>query len=138
MMKPTSNVQYLPADQLPMYKTKDGKERWHPGFIDPYYNIAGYRSKAGKEYIRQIATSEGVNTIAFIRNVLMHLRRMLIDGQIISELDIVAKDYDEIKKTIEIEPNGEDFNKAAEKSAETMYKDGAVWGLPGLMMEKVS
>ncbi len=100
IMKPASRVAYLPENEQSMYKDKDGKERWHPGFIDPYYNIAGYKSKIGKEYIKKIATNEGINTIAFIRTVLMHLRRMIIDGQIFSEIDIVANDYDEITQTV--------------------------------------
>ncbi len=137
IMKPKSKVTYLSEKEMPMYKDpKTGKERWHPGFIDPYYNIAGYRSQTGKEYIEKIATNEGINTIAFIRVVLMHLRRMMIDGQIFSELDIVSKDYEEIKETIKIVPNGDDFNEAAEESADTMYKNGGVWGLPGLVMEE--
>ena len=136
IMQPTSRVAYLPKNELPMYKDKNGKERWHPGFIDPYYNIAGYRSEIGKEYIEKIATDEGINTIAFIRNVLMHLRRMIIDGQIFSEIDVIAKDYHDIKDTIKIEPDGDDFNQAAKKSADTIYDDGGIWGLPGLMMEK--
>ena len=100
MLKPASRVTYLPEKELPMYKDKNGNERWHAGFIDPYYNIAGYKSKIGKEYIEKIATNEGINTIAFLRVMLMHLRRMIIDGQIFSELDIVARDYDEITQTV--------------------------------------
>ena len=130
IMKPTSKVQYLDGDKIAMYKDpKTGKERWHPGFIDPYYNIAGYRSKIGKEYIEKIATNEGINTIAFIRNVLMHLRRMLIDGQIISEIDIVAKDYKDIKDTITIEPNLENIENAAEQKGKELKEGGLGAGM---------
>ena len=101
IMKPKSRVTYLDEKSMPMYKDpKTGKERWHPGFIDPYYNIAGYKSTIGKEYIKEIATDAGCNTIAFIRVMLMHLRRMIIDGQILSEVDVVARDYDDIAGTI--------------------------------------
>ena len=100
IMKPKSRVTYLDSKSMPMYKDKDGKERWHPGFIDPYYNLAGYKSQIGKEYIEKIATDTGINIIAFIRVMLMHLRRMIIDGQIFSEIDVVAKDYDELLPTI--------------------------------------
>ena len=126
MLKPTSRVQYLDNKKdMPMYKDpKTGKERWHAGFIDPYYNLAGYRSKIGKEYIEKIATNEGINTIAFIRVILMHLRRMIIDGQIFSEIDVIAKDYDEIKETIQIDPEGEDFNEALYEEQDVWYKDG--------------
>ena len=125
MLKPTSRVTYLDEKDMPMYKDpKTGKARWHAGFIDPYYNIAGYRSTIGKEYIEKIATNEGINTIAFIRVMLMHLRRMVIDGQIFSEIDVIAKDYDEIKDTIEIEPEGEDFTEAAAEVGEDYYRDG--------------
>ena len=125
MLQPKSRVTYLSKEEMPMYKDpKTGKERWHPGFIDPYYNIAGYRSKIGKEYIEKIATNEGINTIAFIRVMLMHLRRMIIDGQIFSEIDVIAKDYDEIKETIKIKPDGEDFNEALAETGATEYRDG--------------
>ena len=125
IMQPQSKVAYLSKEEMPMYKDPEtGKERWHPGFIDPYYNIAGYRSKTGKEYIEKIATNEGINTIAFIRVVLMHLRRMIIDGQIFSEVDVVAKDYDEIKESIVITPDGEDFNEDLQDQSQTFYKDG--------------
>lgn len=100
ILKPTSRVTYLSEEEMPMYKDKNGKERWHAGFIDPYYNLAGYRSEIGKEYIKMIATNEGINTIAFIRVLLMHMRRMIIDGLLFSEIDVVAKDYDEISSTI--------------------------------------
>ena len=136
ILKPRSRVTYLSSKELPMYKDKNGNERWHAGFIDPYYNIAGYRSKVGKEYIEKIATNEGHNTIAFIRVLLMHLRRMIIDGEIFSELDVIARDYDKIKETIKIEPDGDDFNQAAKVSADTMYDNGGIFGLPGLMMEQ--
>ena len=128
IMQPKSRVKYV--DNMPMYKDpKTGKERWHPGFIDPYYNIAGYKSKVGKEYIEKIATSEGINTIAFIRVCLMHLRRMIIDGQIFSEIDIVAKDYEDVKDTIFTTVTNEDFNEAMKEDVESgaindVYKDG--------------
>ena len=128
IMQPKSRVKYV--EDMPMYKDpKTGKERWHAGFIDPYYNIAGYKSKVGKEYIEKIATNEGINTIAFIRVCLMHLRRMIIDGQICSEIDVVAKDYENVKDTIYTTVTNEDFNEAMKEDIETgeintFYKDG--------------
>lgn len=101
LLQPSSRVTYLPEKDLPLYKDpKTGKERWHAGFIDPYYNIAGYKSKIGKEYIEKISTNEGANAIAFLRNVLVYLRKMIIDGLIFSEIDIIAKDFDSISKTV--------------------------------------
>ena len=128
IMQPKSRVKYV--EDMPMYKDpKTGKERWHAGFIDPYYNIAGYKSKTGKEYIEKIATNEGINTIAFIRVCLMHLRRMIIDGQICSEIDVVAKDYENVKDTIYTTITNEDINEAMKEDIETgeinnVYKDG--------------
>ena len=52
----------------------------------------------------------------------MHLRRMIIDGQIFSEIDVISKDYDEIKETIKIEPEGEDFNEALAETGATEYR----------------
>ena len=136
MLKPKSRVTYLSEKELPMYKDENGNERWHAGFIDPYYNLAGYRSKIGKEYIEKIATCEGINAIAFIRVMLMHLRRMIIDGEIFSEIDVIAHDYDSIKDTIKVKPDGDDFNEGAKKSSETMYNEGGVFGLFGLMADE--
>ena len=136
MLQPKSRVTYLSEKELPMYKDKDGNERWHPGFIDPYYNLAGYKSKVGKEYIKQIATNEGVNCIAFIRVMLMHLRRMVIDGEIFSEIDVIAKDFDSIKETIAVKPDGDDFNEGAKDASDTLYNEGGVFGLVGVMMDQ--
>ena len=137
MLKPRSRVTYINEKDLPMYKDEDGNERWHAGFIDPYYNLAGYRSEKGKEYIKQIATNEGVNCIAFIRVMLMHLRRMVIDGEIFSEIDVIAHDYDSLKNTIKPTPDGEDFNEAIDRQManETLYKDDGIFGLFGAIKD---
>ena len=40
------------------HKTKRaGRKRFcETGFIDPYYNFVGYKSKEGKDYIERIST----------------------------------------------------------------------------------
>ena len=84
------------------------------GFIDPYYNYEGYRSSIGKEYIENITKSSYDNSVAFLRVVLTHLKRMIIDGYFFSEIDIIAKDYDTVKaeweKALEEEVRDEWYN----------------------------
>ena len=65
-----------------------------PGFLDPYYNKAG--KKKIEQYKKTILLNIQSNAEAFLRNVLLYLRKMICDGLIISEIDIVAKDFDTI------------------------------------------
>lgn len=69
------------------------------GFLDPYYN---YRQddETQEDYKRKILLSKSSNTEAFLRIVLVHLRKLILDGLLISEIDIIANDYNEIKNEI--------------------------------------
>ena len=98
-IKPISEVDYLGEGKtFEMYKNiKDG-------FIDPYYNKFERGSDELNEYIQGICGYPSSNIYAFLRIALVYLRKQIIDGLIISDLDFIAKDYSEFTNvTNEIE-----------------------------------
>ena len=93
---PESQVDYL-GDGKTMKFYDDYKD----GFIDPYYNKLDKNSKELKEYVECISKYAAGNALAFLRIVLVYLRKQIIDGLIISDLDMVATLYnEEIKEDI--------------------------------------
>lgn len=71
-----------------------------PGFLDPYYNNTDEGSSDMLQYQKSILLSVQSNAEAFIRNVLLYLRKMICDGLIISEVDIMINDFNEISKQL--------------------------------------
>lgn len=69
------------------------------GFLDPYYN---YREdeETLNDYKRKILLSKTSNTEAFLRIMLVHLRKLILDGLLISEIDIIAETYKEVSNKI--------------------------------------
>ena len=67
-------------------------ENTKAGFLDPYYNKQELYSSTLKEYKENILLSKASNAEAFLRNVLVYLRKMILDGLLISEIDIISKD----------------------------------------------
>ena len=53
-----------------------------------------------KKYNRAICLSREANAEAFLRIVLTHLKKMILDGLIFSEIDIIANDYSKIYNDI--------------------------------------
>ena len=117
------------------YKDKDDedkatKKRVKPGFIDPYYNYLSDKKDAASQkelrsYKKRILMSKQVNSEAFLRNVLVFLRKMILDGLFISEIDILARDYDAIIN--ELNPGNIITNTYLPKSAQVElqnYKQG--------------
>ena len=105
MMQPESKIKYFNYGYKGgaseyynnMYhKTKRaGRKRFcETGFIDTYYNYAGYKSAEGKDYIHRISVSQTANYEALLREVLVYLKRLIMDGYIFSEIDVVAEDWD--------------------------------------------
>lgn len=70
------------------------------GFIDPYYNGKNNSDKELLNYKKGLLLSVSANSEAFLRNVLVSLRKMLCDGLLISELDIMVNDLDNIYKLL--------------------------------------
>ena len=107
-IKPESQVDYLGGGKtFKIYKD------YKNGFIDPYYNKLDEGSDELKEYIERITMSPAVNCVAFIRVVLMYLRKQIIDGYLISEIDLLGQDSETIKKMFsDTDKTWGEFNQA--------------------------
>ena len=95
MMLPNTQVDYRCKE---MYALSPDSKWCEKGFLDPYYNYVGYRSKKGRDFIKAISTNACDNCVAFIRVVLQKLKQMLMDGYLISEVDVIAGNYDQVRK----------------------------------------
>jgi hypothetical protein len=87
---PSSKVDYLGNN-----KTFKMYENLQDGFIDPYYNKYKRSSDELKEYITRICAYPTTNAYAHLRICLMYLRKQIIDGIIISDLDCMAAKFTE-------------------------------------------
>lgn len=90
MTNKDSNIKYV-TDKDSAYSKEVSA-----GFLDPYYNKLSYNDKELKKYKESILVNIRSNAEAFLRNMLLHLRKMIVDGLIISELDIIANDWKKI------------------------------------------
>ena len=85
------------------YKDKrdetQGKKYVKEGFLDPYYNYLNEDNeddvKILDEYKEKILLSISANIEAFLRIMLVHLRKLILDGLIFSEIDIIADTFKE-------------------------------------------
>ena len=117
------------VDYLGGGKTFKFYDDYKDGFIDPYYNKLKKDSKELKEYKEAISKSAGVNACAFIRIVLVYLRKQIIEGLVISDLDVMAEEYDsEVKGTAE-----KIVVEAAQDTAQHMNMGGV--GKEGMMVD---
>ena len=84
------------------YKTAKAKRNrfCETGFIDQYYNYAGYNSKEGKDYIERISNFKTANFEALLREVLMYVKYLVMEGLLISELDVIANDWENFKAVL--------------------------------------
>ena len=95
-IKPESQVDYLGDG-----KTMKFYDDYQDGFIDPYYNKLSSDSKELKQYIEIISKFAPANAYAFLRITLVYLRKQIIEGLIISDLDLIATLYqDEIAEDV--------------------------------------
>ena len=98
-IKPQSEIDYLGEG-----KTFEMYKNIQDGFIDPYYNKFKKGSDELNEYIQGICSYPSANIYAYLRIVLVYLRKQIIDGLIISDIDFIAKDYSQFTNvTNEIE-----------------------------------
>ena len=81
--------------------TKNDKlyDKVKAGYIDPYYNKLNSNNEEYKNYQKSILINKQCNAEAFLRNVLVYLRKMIVDGLLISEIDILANDWNQFYKT---------------------------------------
>lgn len=63
------------------------------GFLDPYYNLRTHNKDIMEKYKRSIAVSLESNAEAFIRVALTYLKKMILDGLIFSEIDVMVEDF---------------------------------------------
>ena len=112
-LKPTSQVDYLGDG-----KTLEIYNNYKDGFLDPYYNKLSKDSDEYKDYVRKITISPYSNCLAFVRIVLMYLRKQIIDGYFISEIDLIAADNKEFKKLFaDNDVTWDEFNQAMEDAS---------------------
>lgn len=62
------------------------------GFLDPYYNKLDVDSEELKQYKKAIMINSHISAVAFLRNVLVWIRKLIFDGLFISDIDILADD----------------------------------------------
>ena len=112
-LQPISQVDYLGNG-----KTFEIYKNYKDGFIDPYYNKLKADSDELKDYIEKIAMSPAVNCVAFIRVVLMYLRKQIIDGYLISEVDMIGSDNETIQKMFsDTDKTWDEFNQGMEDTS---------------------
>ena len=101
MLQPESKIKYFNSGHSfnNMYNLtkKAGRKRFcETGFVDLYYNFQGYKSSICKEFTEKISKSMTANVEALLREALMHLKRLIMDGFIISEVDIISQDWESV------------------------------------------
>lgn len=85
MTNPLLNYKYVDHPELYKSKAKDG-------FIDPYYNKLGSDSEELKAYKKAIMYNSYYASEAYLRNVLVWIRKLILDGLFISDVDILSDD----------------------------------------------
>lgn len=89
----SNNITYV-KDKDSVYKKVE------PGFIDPYYNGKDINDEELIMYKKSILLNRQSNAEAFLRNMLLSLRKMICDGLLISEVDVIASDWHALVKQI--------------------------------------
>lgn len=122
---------------------KNSKRKVNAGFIDPYYNYAGINSKTVKEYKERILMSKLSNAEAFLREMLVHMRKLILDGLLISEIDIITKNFKEVSAelnfsaTTDIIMNPDMTNSAVPNNPITLNNTGALFKELGFSPEEM-
>ena len=84
-------------DEIYRDKRKDHKgppyQFIQDGFLDPYYNLWAEDNKIVTKYKKSISLSKEANAEAFLRIMLINLKKMILDGLIFSEIDEVLDDF---------------------------------------------
>ena len=113
----TIKYKYKNKDVTKMYpkETNDNIFCQDNAFIDPYYNKAGHRSEKGKKYKEYIIKYPTSNAEAQLRIVLLHLKKLIIEGYIFSEIDVIHEDFDRIK---------EEVMKTLKENSDIFYEEG--------------
>lgn len=75
------------------FADNDSNQFIQDGYLDPYYNLHMKTGDTIQKYNKAIALSKEANAEAFIRVVLTHLKKMILDGLFFSEIDVVLEDF---------------------------------------------
>ena len=94
MTEKISDIKYIDEKDSPY------KEKINAGFLDPYYNSKDRTEEELKKYKKTLLISTHSNAEAFVRNTLLALRKLIVDGLLISEIDILAEDWDVLYKQL--------------------------------------
>lgn len=84
---PDLNIKYVSENEYPLYK-----HTLKAGFLDPYYNKLNDNSEELIKYKKGIMLNSYVAAQAFLRNVLVWIRKLILDGLFVSEADILSDD----------------------------------------------
>lgn len=89
----------LTRPQLPIKYVGDNhvlyKGKIKDGFLDPYYNKLNRDNKELKTYKQGILVDPSFSAQAYYRNLLVWMRKMILDGLLFSSVDVVAKEVQE-------------------------------------------
>ena len=100
----TEELIALTRPQLPIKYVGDSYKLYpngvKSGFLDPYYNKLSNDSDELRIYKKGILLDPEYSTCAFFRNLLVWIRKMILDGLFFSSVDVVAKEV------VEQFPNG--------------------------------
>lgn len=103
LMKPMTNIKYVSEENYNLYKDN----KINTGFIDPYYNRLDADDDKLIKYKKGIMLNSEIASEAFIRTCLVWLRKLILDGLFISEIDVLAEDLkDMFTKNSSIFENG--------------------------------
>ena len=119
----TEELIALTRPQLPIKYVGDSYKLYpngvQSGFLDPYYNKLDRDSEELKTYKKGILVDPEYSTCAFFRNLLVWMRKMILDGLLFSSVDVVAKEVNEQF------PNGVSESKIEQASEEA----NGTWGI---------
>lgn len=133
---PNIVVEMMGAEGDIKYTDKDNdtpfKRAVSAGFVDPYYNGLEDSSEEMLRYKETILTNRQSNAEAFLRTVLLSLRKMICDGLLISEIDIVANDWFSIvNKELEIKnPTMNDPSSSSAAGSNGVLSNGTNGTIP--------
>ena len=89
LTRPQLPIKYVGNDYK-LYKSKIKS-----GFLDPYYNKFKPKDKELRIYKKGILVDPEYAACAYFRNLLVWMRKMILDGLLFSSIDVVAKDVQE-------------------------------------------
>lgn len=120
MIEKENNIEYTKKERDSAYVDST----INAGFLDPYYNKKDISNDELLKYKKSILLNIQSNAEAYLRNVLLHLRKMLLDGLLISEIDIIACDwYDLYNNELSLGQPGQNTGSNSQYHQSTAFQD---------------